>query len=250
MGITHFVQFNQFLNNLKNNPHPLSWLKLLQFKGIMKEIWKKKHLNLYQTNKKRVKTMVCGGTLWLRQQKNKINGKCVFSPSFFLSQFHLFFSPSFPICRRYLSFCCLRCALSWAIFNFDINWPELYSHDDTSSIQFSKIGIENTVDINNPLLSKYCWRENVVQCRAANSLIVSEKYTNNTVNKQQIIIVNKIGEKKIGKSQYGHHKSSERKLLNHFIIVGRMSINFGYMRMSFFFCFSCVRQFYCLILTF
>lgn len=31
------------------------------------------------------------------------------------------------------------------------------------SMQFSKIGIEKTVDMNNPLLSKYCCRENDLQ---------------------------------------------------------------------------------------
>lgn len=51
-------------------------------------------------------------------------------------------------------------------------------------MQFNRIGIENTVDINNPLLSKYCSRENDFQCIAASSFIVSEKYTNNTVEEK------------------------------------------------------------------
>lgn len=53
-------------------------------------------------------------------------------------------------------------------------------------MQFSRMGIENTVDMNRPLLSKYCWRENDLQWRAASSLIVSEKYTNNTAMKKEV----------------------------------------------------------------
>lgn len=94
--------------------------------------------------------------------------------------FFFFFFLFWSFSPGYLSFCCFRCSFSWAIFNFDINCVELYSQLPIISIQFNRIGIENTVDINKPLLSKYCWRENVVQCRAANSLIYSEKYTNNT----------------------------------------------------------------------
>lgn len=47
-------------------------------------------------------------------------------------------------------------------------------------MQFRRIGIENTVEINNPLLSKYCCFENARQFFAAISFIFSEKYTNNT----------------------------------------------------------------------
>lgn len=50
-------------------------------------------------------------------------------------------------------------------------------------MQFKRIGIENTVDMNKPLLSKYCSFEKDIQCFAPNSLIVSEKYTSNTVIK-------------------------------------------------------------------
>lgn len=49
------------------------------------------------------------------------------------------------------------------------------------SIQLSRIGIENTVDIKNPLLSKYCCFENDCQLRAAISLMSSEKYTITTI---------------------------------------------------------------------
>lgn len=45
----------------------------------------------------------------------------------------------------------------------------------TIIIQFSNIGIENTTDINRPLLSKYCCRENKAQLFAATSFILSEK---------------------------------------------------------------------------
>lgn len=48
------------------------------------------------------------------------------------------------------------------------------------SIQFNSIGIENTVDINRPLLSKYCCLENECQFMAAYSFMDSEKYTADT----------------------------------------------------------------------
>lgn len=57
-------------------------------------------------------------------------------------------------------------------------------------MQFSKIGIENTVEMNRPLLSKYCSRENNRQFIAANSFIVSEKYTNRTAKRRIMLIVN------------------------------------------------------------
>lgn len=47
-------------------------------------------------------------------------------------------------------------------------------------MQFNRIGIENTVDMNRPLLSKYCSREKDLQFLAASSFMVSEQYTNNT----------------------------------------------------------------------
>lgn len=52
-------------------------------------------------------------------------------------------------------------------------------------MQFNRIGIENTVEMNKPLLSKYCSRENDRQFLAANSFIVSEKYTSNTKMKNK-----------------------------------------------------------------
>lgn len=131
------------------------------------------------------KCCVCG-TLWRKDRKIQFNVnfnailQIVLIPLFSPppppppSSFFRCFSPG------YLSFCCFRCSFSWAIFNFDINCVELYSQLPIISIQFNRIGIENTVDINKPLLSKYCWRENLVQCWAANSLIYSEKYTNST----------------------------------------------------------------------
>lgn len=62
-----------------------------------------------------------------------------------------------------------------------------------------KIGIENTTDMNNPLLSKYCCRENICQFEEAKLFKFSEKYTistetyknssfNQMVNKQQLFI--------------------------------------------------------------
>lgn len=50
----------------------------------------------------------------------------------------------------------------------------------TIIMQFSNIGIENTTDMNNPLLSKYCCLENNAQFLAATSFMLSEKYTNST----------------------------------------------------------------------
>jgi len=49
-----------------------------------------------------------------------------------------------------------------------------------NSMQLSKMGIEKTVEINNPLSSKYCCFENVFQFSAAYSLMLSEKYTTDT----------------------------------------------------------------------
>lgn len=43
-------------------------------------------------------------------------------------------------------------------------------------IQLSSKGTQTTVDINSPLLSKYCWREKDFQLMAAYSLINSEQY--------------------------------------------------------------------------
>lgn len=54
-------------------------------------------------------------------------------------------------------------------------------------IQFNNIGTENTIDINNPLLSKYCCLENICQLVEANSLILSEKYTSNTEKSNFVI---------------------------------------------------------------
>lgn len=51
----------------------------------------------------------------------------------------------------------------------------------TIIMQLSSIGIENTTDINRPLLSKYCCLEKRAQFLAATSFILSEKYTSNTV---------------------------------------------------------------------
>lgn len=50
-------------------------------------------------------------------------------------------------------------------------------------MQLSKMGIENTVDINRPLLSKYCCFEKERQFIDAYSLIDSEKYTADTEKK-------------------------------------------------------------------
>lgn len=101
-------------------------------------------------------------------------------------------------------------SLSWAAFTFDINTVELYSqllwngtenmkkkywnlgeiwrcHRSRTimSMQFSRIGIEKIVDMNSPLLSKYCSRENDFQYVAPKPLIVSEKYTSNTMEKEK-----------------------------------------------------------------
>lgn len=51
------------------------------------------------------------------------------------------------------------------------------------SIQVSRIGIENTVDMNSPLLS-ICWRENSRECFVANSFIFSDINTANTGNSE------------------------------------------------------------------
>lgn len=128
--------------------------------GIFWEWWRKLH-SLYVIE-----------MLWRTQFKFRRSFRfhvCCSSSSSSFSSSCCCFSPG------YLSFCCFRCSFSWAIFNFDINCVELYSQLPIISIQFNRIGIENTVDMNRPLLSKYCWRENEVQCRAANSLIYSEK---------------------------------------------------------------------------
>lgn len=47
-------------------------------------------------------------------------------------------------------------------------------------MQFNKIGIEKTMDMKRPLLSKYCCRDSDVQFFDAYSLMLSEKNTNNT----------------------------------------------------------------------
>lgn len=57
-------------------------------------------------------------------------------------------------------------------------------------MQFSSIGMENTTDMNSPLLSKYCCLENKVQFRAATSLMFSEKYTSNTEIENKIELYN------------------------------------------------------------
>lgn len=49
-------------------------------------------------------------------------------------------------------------------------------------MQFNKIGIENTTEIKSPLLSKYCCLEKICQLVDASSFMLSEKYTNNTIN--------------------------------------------------------------------
>lgn len=42
--------------------------------------------------------------------------------------------------------------------------------------------MENTTEMKSPLLSKYCWRENIFQFEEATSFIYSEKYTMSTKN--------------------------------------------------------------------
>lgn len=71
----------------------------------------------------------------------------------------------------------------WRHFNDSIIYyiMEIITPLTIISMQFNRIGIENTVEMNRPLLSKYCSRENDLQFFAANSFIVSEKNTNNTV---------------------------------------------------------------------
>lgn len=54
-------------------------------------------------------------------------------------------------------------------------------------MQFNNIGIENTVDMKRPLLSKYCCFENDLQLSAAYSFILSEKYAISTINEIMII---------------------------------------------------------------
>lgn len=60
----------------------------------------------------------------------------------------------------------------------------------TINMQFIKIGTENTTEMKRPLLSKYCWRENIFQFEEATSFIFSEKYTKST---KSIAIINIVG---------------------------------------------------------
>lgn len=64
---------------------------------------------------------------------------------------------------------------NWACFSCVISWLDCHNQLATIIIQLRRIGTENTRDINNPLLSKYCCLENNLQCVEATSLIFSEK---------------------------------------------------------------------------
>lgn len=79
------------------------------------------------------------------------------------------------------------CCLNWAFFSFVISWLDWYSHDATMPIQFRRMGIEKTREMNIPLLSKYWWVAINLQLFDANWLIFSEKYTRNSKIKKRII---------------------------------------------------------------
>lgn len=89
----------------------------------------------------------------------------------------------------------------FSLFSKTPNSIESIESLTTIIIQFRRMGIENTVDMNNPLLSKYCSLENDFQYLAPNSLIVSEKNTSNTERKTR---------------KQCHHNVSYEELFNRF----------------------------------
>lgn len=54
-------------------------------------------------------------------------------------------------------------------------------------MQFKRTGIETVIDMNMPLLSKYCCRENEAHFWAAISFMLSEKYTSDSSTKNMNI---------------------------------------------------------------
>lgn len=80
----------------------------------------------------------------------------------------------FWLCCRWRNW---ACCFNWALFSLVISWLDCHNQLATIIMQLSRIGTENTSDINIPLVSKYCWFENKLQLLAAISFILSEKYT-------------------------------------------------------------------------
>lgn len=102
--------------------------------------------------------------------------------------------------------CTANCPVwKWELSSISLEIHMIVSNELTIiSIQLSKIGIEKTVDMNKPLLSKYCCRENDLQWMAANSFMFSEKYTSNTAAwKEKKVKFNNMSEIRTNENQSG-----------------------------------------------